>query len=82
MQDIKPRNKNYVVDLRKKQQTIDGINCPLCNQFVPFELFKGKHGEDEHELCIWSCPHCAFVGIEYNGQSDVKLLNERLLSHF
>ena len=81
MQDIKPKDKNYIVDLRKSYTTIAGIDCPLCKQFVPFESFKGKD-DNEHKLCVWSCPHCAFVGIEYSDKNDIKLLNERLLSHF
>ena len=80
MQDIKPKDENYIVDLRKICQTVEGIDCPLCKEFVPFESFKGK--EDENELCVWLCPHCAFVGLEYNGNNDIKLLNERLLSYF
>jgi len=31
MQDIKPRNKDYVIDLKQNK-----IKCPLCEGEVPY----------------------------------------------
>lgn len=42
----------------KKHKKEDGIQCPLCDKFVPY--FKDNN-PDKHE---WICQHCPFVGME------------------